>query len=602
MQAPDRLPPLHEGQILLFTGLLLAAGLAASLAAGRLRLPGLVLVLALGMLIGSDGLGWIDFDDFELARSAGIVAVSLILFEGGLSSGFAEIRPVLRTAVILATLGTLLTAALTAVAAALILDLDPLPALLLGSTVAATDAAAVFAVLRGSTLRRRIARTLEGESGLNDPVAILLVIGCIEAIQEPDFGALDALLLAVEELGIGLCVGLLVGWLGAMWLQRVRLPSAGLYPVASIATAALAYGAADTLHGSGFLSVYLAGLVLGTAATPARRTIVTFHDGLAWIAQLSLFLILGLLVFPEDLGDIALEGTAIAVATAVFARPLAALVVTVGQGFDVGERIVLGWAGLRGAVPVVFATFAVTEGIDGGLTIFNVTFFVVLLSTVVQGATIEPVARLLGVQSDEAAIPAPLVEPVLLNRLGAEVIQFPVRDGDAVVGHAVRELGMPREALLNVVVRGERAIPPRGSTVVEAGDQLHVIVRQEAAVEFRELLRRWRTGPLGVRERPRPKPRSRPSVTTVRPWEERDGDPSRPSEVSGRLVIDQLRTRRDEPGSLVLLDDGRYAICGPLLAIGPTGELQQFVRRRLSRAETNGERAWWREVAGAIAR
>ncbi len=593
---------MHEGQLLLFTGLLLAAGLAASLAAGRLRLPGLVLVLGLGMLIGSDGLGWIEFDDFELARQAGIVAVAMILFEGGLSSGFEEIRPVLRTSVILATLGTLVTAALTAVAAAFILDLEPLPALLLGSTVAATDAAAVFAILRGSTLPRRIARTLEGESGLNDPIAILLVIGCIEAIQEPGYGLPDALLLAAEELTIGLVIGLAVGLVAVQGLNRVRLPSAGLYPVASIATAALAYGIADTLHGSGFLSVYLAGLVLGTATTPARRTIVTFHDGLAWIAQLSLFLILGLLVFPEDLGAIALEGTAIAVATAVFARPLAALVVTVGQGFSVGEKLVLGWAGLRGAVPVVFATFAVTEGIEGGLTIFNVTFFVVLLSTVVQGATIEPVARLLGVQSDEAAIPAPLVEPVLLNRLGAEVIQFPVRAGDAVVGHPVRELGLPREALLNVVVRGERAIPPRGSTVVEAGDQLHVIVRQEAAVEFRELLRRWRTGPLGVRERPRPKPRSRPSVTTVRPWEDGDGDPSRPTTIAGRVVIDQLRTRRDEPGALVLLDDGRYAICGPLLSIGPTGELQQVVRRRLTRAETSGERAWWREVAGALAR
>jgi len=593
---------LNEGQLLLITGLLLAAGLVASLAAGRLRMPGLVLVLGLGMLIGSDGLGWIDFDDFELARQAGIVALALILFEGGLSSGFAEIRPVLKTSIALATLGTLATAGLTAVAAGLILDLEPLPALLLGSTVAATDAAAVFAVLRGSTLRRRLARTLEGESGINDPVAILLVIGCIEAIQEPDFGLADAALLAVQELGIGFVVGLAIGAVSALGMQRVRLPSAGLYPVASVATAALAYGAADTLHGSGFLAVYLAGLVLGTVSTPARRTIVTFHDGLAWVAQLALFLILGLLVFPGDLGEIALEGTAIALVTAIVARPLGTLLVTVRQGFTTGEKLVLGWAGLRGAVPVVFATFAVTEGVAGGLTFFNVTFFVVLLSTVLQGTTIEPVARLLGVSSDERAIPAPLVEPVLLNRLGAEVIQFPVRPGDAVVGHAVRELGLPREALLNVMVRGERAIPPRGSTVVEAGDELHVIVRQEIAVEFRELLRRWRDGPLGVRERPRPQPRSRPSVTTVRPWEAVDGDPSRPREIAGRIVLDQLRTRRDEPGSLVLLDDGRFAITGPLLAIGPAGELQQFVRRRLSRAETSGERAWWREVAGALAR
>ena len=591
-----------EGEILLITGLLLAAGLVASLAAGRLRMPGLVLVLGLGMLIGSDGLDWIDFRDFELARQAGIVAVALILFEGGLSSGYAEIRPVIKTSILLATLGTLLTAGLTAVAAALILDLEPLPALLLGSTVAATDAAAVFAVLRGSTLRRRLARTLEGESGVNDPVAILLVIGCIEAIKEPTFGLLDAAVLAVEELGIGLVVGFAVGALAVQGLKHVRLPSAGLYPVASVATAALAYGAADTLHGSGFLAVYLAGMFLGTAATPARRTIITFHDGLAWVAQLVLFLILGLLVFPGQLGDIALEGTAIAVATAVFARPLATLLVTVRQGFTTGEKLVLGWAGLRGAIPVVFATFAVTEGIEDAQLFFNVTFFVVLLSTMLQGTTIEPVSRWLGVTSDEAAIPAPLVEPVLLNRLGAEVIQFPVREGDAVVGHAVRELGMPREALLNVMVRGDRAIPPRGSTVVEVGDQLHVLVRQEVAVEFRELLRRWRHGPLGPRERPRARPRSRPSVTSVRPWEDGDGDPGRPREVSGRLVIDQLRTRRDEPGALVLLDDGRYAITGPLLAVGPPGELQTFVRRRLSRAETSGERAWWREVSGALAR
>jgi cell volume regulation protein A len=593
---------LHEGQLLLFTGLLLAAGLLASLAAGRLRLPGLVLVLGVGMLLGSDGLGWIEFDDFGLARQAGIVALALILFEGGLSSGFSEIRPVLKTSVALATLGTLGTAALTALAAGWILDLDPLPALLLGSTVAATDAAAVFAVLRGSQLPRRLARTLEGESGMNDPVAILLVIGCIDAIQKPEFGLPDAALLAVQELGIGFVVGLLIGFGSAEALKRVRLQSAGLYPVASVATAALAYGLADTLHGSGFLAVYLAGLVLGSVSTPARRTIVTFHDGLAWVAQLALFLILGLLVFPGDLGEIALEGTAVALVTAVLARPLATLAVTVAQGFSLNERIVLGWAGLRGAVPVVFATFAVTSGIEDGMTFFNVTFFVVLFSTVLQGLTIDPLARLLKVTSDEAAIPAPLVEPVLLNRLGAEVIQFPVRAGDAVVGHPVRELGIPREALLNVVVRGERAIPPRGSTVVEAGDHLHVIVRQEAAVEFRDLLRRWRSGPLGARERPRPQPRSRPSVTTVRPWEDGDGDPSRPSALAGRVVVDQLRTRRDEPGALVLLDDGRHAITGPLVAIGPSGELQAFVRRRLTRAETNGERAWWREVIGALAR
>ena len=589
------------GLLALGVGTLLAAGIGASLLAGRLRLPGLVLVLILGMVIGTDGLTVIDFQDYDAAQSAAIMALALILYEGGLSSGWAEIRPVIGQSIALATAGTILTAGLTAIVAMWLIDeLTGLEALMLGSTVAATDAAAVFAVLRGSTLRRRLARTLEGESGVNDPIAILLVIGCIEAVQNPGYGVLNAIWLAVSELAIGAAVGLAVGALGVIVLRSVTLPSAGLYPVASVAFAGLAYGGADTIHGSGFLAVFLAGLVIGSASSPARRTVITFHEGLAWVAQLALFLLLGLLVNPAELIEFIPEGTAIAVTTAVIARPLAALLVA--YGFTMPERLILGWAGLRGATPIVFATFPVTEGITHGDEIFQVAFFVVLLSTILQGLTIEPVARWLRVTSDEAAIPVPLVEPVILNRLGAETMQFPVRSGDAVEGHPVRELGLPREALLNVIVRGDRAIPPRGSTIIQEGDQLHVLVRQEVAVEFRELMRRWRTGPVGTPERPRRQPRSRPSVTTIRPWQDSDGDPQRPKELSGNTVIEQLRTRRDEPGALVVLEDGRFAVCGPLLAIGPSGELQAFARRRLANASGPGERAWWQEVVGALAR
>lgn len=592
---------MDEGLIALAVGALLAAGILASLLAGRLRLPGLVLVLVLGMVIGNDGLDLIDFSDFDVGQSAAVIALGLILYEGGLSSGWAEIKPVFGVSIALATLGTALTAGLTAVAAALLFsELSTLEALILGSTVAATDAAAVFAVLRGSTLRRKIARTLEGESGVNDPIAVLLVLASIEAIQHSEFGLLDALWLAASELAIATVVGLAVGGFGVLVLRRVTLPSAGLYPVASVAFAGLAYGGADVFHGTGFLSVFLAGLVIGSASSPARRTIVTFHEGLAWVAQLALFLLLGLLVNPSDLIDIIPEGAAIAIVTALLARPIAALLVA--HGFTVPERLMLGWAGLRGATPIVFATFPVTMGVEHGQLIFQVAFFVVLLSTIVQGLTIEPVARWLGVTTDEAAIPAPLVEPVLLNRLGAETMQFPVRAGDAIVGHPVRELGLPREALLNVIVRGERAIPPRGSTIIQEGDQLHVLVRQEVAVEFRELMRRWRRGPIGVQERPRRRPRSRPSVTTIRPWQPTDGDPQRPTAVGGIDVIEQLRTRRDEPGALVALEDGRFAVAGPLLAVGPSGELQAFARRRLGTATSPGERAWWQEVVGALAR
>jgi cell volume regulation protein A len=589
------------GLVALAVGALLTAGIGASLLAGRLRLPGLVLVLVLGMAIGTDGTGWIDFQDYDVAQNAAIMALALILYEGGLSSGWAEIKPVIGVSVLLATAGTALTAGITAVAAALLFsELTTLEALILGSTVAATDAAAVFAVLRGSTLRRKIARTLEGESGVNDPIAVLLVLASIDAINKAHFGLLDALWLGVSELAIGAAVGFAVGGFGAWALRTVTLPSAGLYPVASVAFAGMAYGGADSLHGTGFLAVFIAGLVIGSTTSPARRTVITFHEGLAWVAQLALFLLLGLLVNPGDLISIIPEGTAIAIVTALIARPLASL--AVAHGFNLPERLMLGWAGLRGATPIVFATFPVTEEIPHGALIFQVAFFVVLLSTILQGLTIEPVARWLGVTSDEAAIPAPLVEPVLLNRLGAETMQFPVRADDAIAGHPVRELGLPREALLNVIVRGERAIPPRGSTIVQEGDALHVLVRQEVAVEFRELMRRWRTGPIGPEARPARRPRSRPSVTSIRPWQPADGDPQRPKELVGLEVIEQLRTRRDEPGALVVLEDGRYGVAGPLLAVGPSGELQAFARRRLANASSPAERAWWREVVGALAR
>jgi cell volume regulation protein A len=593
---------MSDGPVILAMGALLAAGLLVSVAGGRVRVPGLVLVLGLGMAIGSDGTDWIDFSDYELARRIGIAALALILFEGGLSAGFAEVGPVLGPALRLAIVGTAATAAVVGAVAHLLFDFSWLRSFLLGGIVASTDAAAIFAVLRGSTLRRRVARTLEAESGLNDPIAILIVFACIDALTKHGYGAGDAVWLAVRELALGLAAGLLVGAGAAFALRRLRLPSAGLYPVASLASAAMAYGAADSVHGSGFLAVYLAGLVLGSVSTPARRTMATFHDGIAWIAQLTLFLVLGLLVFPSHLGSVAAKGAALAAVLTLVARPLAVLVSTIRAGFDMPERLLLGWAGLRGAVPVVLATLPVTAGVGGSREFFDIVFFAVVLSTLVQGTTVEPVARALGVTSDELALPAPLVEPILLRRLGAEIVQFPVRESDAAAGRRVRELGLPREALLNLLVRGERAIPPRGSTVIEPGDQLHVIVRQEAALEFRALLERWRDGPLEPPPRPRPRLRASPPITTVRPWSAADGDPTRPQKLGPLPVIEQLRTRRDEPGALVRLEDGRYAATGTTVAIGPAAALQAVARRRLARATKEGDRAWWQEVIGALAR
>jgi len=397
---------MEDGELILIAGSLLAGGIVASLIAGRLRVPALVLFLGLGMLIGSDVTGLIYFDDYELARTIGVIALALILFEGGLAAGFDEIRPVLRPAISLALVGTVATAVVAGLAASWLFDFSTLEGLLLGSILAATDGAAIFALLRGSTLKRTIARTLEGEAGLNDPVAVLLVLGFIDWIQKPHYGVLDMMALFGVQLAIGAAVGLALGWLSVVAFRRLHLAGEGLYPVATLAAAALAFGAADTLHGSGFLAVYLVGLALGTDRTVSARPAVTaFHDGLAWIAQLTMFFTLGLLVFPSQFGDVAIKGGTLAIVVVFLARPLAAFLATLPERFTAGERLALGWAGLRGAVPVVLATFPVIEGVPHSLEFFNIVFFAVLLSTLLQGSTFEPLAKRLGVTTTEPALP-----------------------------------------------------------------------------------------------------------------------------------------------------------------------------------------------------
>lgn len=591
---------MNDGQLILITGALLAGGLVASFVAVRLRVPSLVLFLGIGMLVGSDGTGWIAFNDYELARTVGIIALGLILFEGGLATGFDEIRPALRPALSLAFLGTLGTAVVAGLVASWLFHFSTLEGLLLGSILAATDGAAIFAVLRGSSLDRRLARTLEGEAGLNDPVAVLLVIGFIDWIQRPDYGLLDMLGLFVTQLGIGAVVGLFVGRVGVQAFRRAQMASSGLYPVASLTIAAIAFGAADVLHGSGFLAVYIAGLSLGSAQIPARRTIAAFHDGLAWIAQIGMFFVLGLLVFPGQLGGVALEGTVLALVLVFVARPLAVFVATAFERFSIAEKLTLGWSGLHGAVPVVLATFPVIHGVPHSLEYFNIVFFAVLLSTLLQGSTFEPLAQRLGVTTAQPALPRPLAETGTIRALGAEVVEVPVHEEDAITGCFVRDLGLPRDALLNVIVRGEEAIPPRGSTRIEAGDRLHLLIRQEVSESVIDLTQRWRSGPIGVPEPPRRPVRSHTAVLTVRPSAVDDGDPARPESIDGVEVVQHLRTRRDVPGALVLLADGRYAVSGPLVAVGPPRQLQRHIRRELHGAETDTERAWWQEVAGVL--
>jgi cell volume regulation protein A len=566
--------------------------------------PGLLLFLFLGMAIGSDGLGLIAFNDYELARRIGTIALALILFEGGLTAGLLEIRPVLVPAVSLALVGTIVTALVTGATAAALFSSPLLEGLLIGGVLAATDGAAIFALLRTSTLKRRLARTLEGESGFNDPVAVLLVLGFIDWIERPGYGVADMALLFVQEIGIGLAVGVAIGLASVSALRRVRLATAGLYPVATVAIAALAFGGADALHGSGFLAVYVAALILGTVGVPAQQTVTAFHQGVAWLAQVTMFLALGLLVFPSRLDEVALRGAALALVLVFVARPIAVAISTPGSMFRWSERVVLSAAGLRGAVPVVLATFPVIARVPNSTELFDVVFFAVLLSTAVQGVGFEPIARRLGATTSEPALPRPLSDAGTIRRLGAEVLEFHVGPEDAVVGARVRDLGLPREAVVNVIVRGDEAIPPRGSTILRAGDRLHVLLRSEHARDVRRIVERWRRGPVGPAPRPPVRPQGTPPLFTVLPFgaSRLVGEPARPHAVVGEPVSAQLRIRRDVPGALVALTDGRYAVVGPVVAVGSRRALAEWASRRLRRLDRGApERAWLQNVVGALA-
>jgi cell volume regulation protein A len=481
---------LDEGLILLLVGAVLAASVVVALGASRAGVPSLVAFLALGMLLGSDGPGGIEFDDAELARQVGVVGLAAILFEGGLATSWRRLRAVAVPAALLSTVGVAVTAALTGLAAYVLFDLTLLQSVLLGAVVSSTDAAAVFATLRFTHIRRRLARTLEAETGGNDPMAIALTIGLIEWIEDPSFALHDLALLLVQQLGLGLVVGVALGLAATRIFSRLP-PSIGAFvPVASVAAAALSFGAADVIGGSGFLAVYLVGLAVGSTPSRYRRQLVAFHVGLAFLAQVTMFVVLGLLVFPHELPSVALAGLALATLLMLVIRPIAVWTSTAFSAFTNRERAVVGWAGLRGAAPIVLGTFALSSEIPSGSTIFNAVFFVVVVSTLIQGTTLEWVADRLDVVDPAAG---PLEPPLELGPLSSlDLVEFAVAPDHAIAGAAVRELGLPRSALIAVIARGQDTIPPRGTTVIEPGDRLFALVPHAERPVLEDVFDRWR--------------------------------------------------------------------------------------------------------------
>ena len=359
----------------------------------------------------------------------------------------------------------------------------------------------------------------------------------------------------------------------------MRLPTDGIYPVATIAIAGLAFGLAEVAHGSGFLAVYLTALALGSARIPARRTIVAFHEGVGWVAQIGLFILLGLLVFPSTLGDVALESLALSAVLIVIARPLAALLATVFAPLNLRERAMLGWAGLRGATPIWLATFPVVAGVGTGQELFSIVFFVVVTSTLVQGATFEPLASRLGLTTDEPALPRRLLESGRIRRLGGDVISYRLKPGAAAAGHLVRELGLPREALVNVIVRDGRRDPAARLDRAARGRRAARPRPRRAARGGRAADPALERGPIGVPPPPLLPPRGSPQVFSVRPVRDDGDDPSAPDDVGGIPVVAVLRSRRERPSALVALADGRYSVVTEgVVAVGGRQALAQLVR------------------------
>jgi potassium/hydrogen antiporter len=397
---------MHFEEWLFIVSILLLLSIVAWKVSSRLGIPALLLFLVIGMLAGSDGPGGIYFDDALAAQSVGIVALAFILFAGGLETDWKTVRPALGAALSLSTLGVLLTAAVVAVFSLWLLRVSFTEGLLLGAIVSATDAAAVFSVLgaRNIQLTGKLLPLLELESGTNDPMAIFLTVGLTNLLTNPHESIFSILLLFARQMGIGIVAGLLLGGVAIWILKRLNLDVEGLYRVFTIALVLFSYGLTALLGGSGFLAVYLVGLLLGNSAVQRVDRLSRFHDSLAWLMQIAMFLILGLLVFPSRLPAVFISGLLITGVAVFIARPVSVLLALLPVKMSFREKLFVSWVGLRGAVPIVLATFPLLAGLNKASFLFDLVFFVVLASVLLQGASVPLVAKWLGV-----VIPQPVI-------------------------------------------------------------------------------------------------------------------------------------------------------------------------------------------------
>ncbi|MEV6754773.1 potassium/proton antiporter [Streptomyces sp. NPDC051214] len=459
-------------QLLLICSLVLLVAVAAVRISSRSGLPSLLLYLGIGIAMGQDGIGNVTFNNAELTQVIGYAALVVILAEGGLGTKWKEIKPALPAAAVLSIVGIAVSVGVTAAGAHYLVGLEWRQALIIGAVVSSTDAAAVFSVLRKVPLPSRVTGILEAESGFNDaPVVILVVAFSAAGPVEHWYVLIGEIAL---ELAIGAAIGIAVGWLGSYGLRHVALPASGLYPIAVMAIAVAAYAAGAMAHGSGFLAVYLASMVLGNAKLPHWPATRGFAEGLGWIAQIGMFVLLGLLVTPHDLLDDTWPAIIIGLILTMVARPLGVIASLLPFRMPWQEKALMSWAGLRGAVPIILATIPMVNGVDDSQRIFNIVFVLVVVYTLIQGPTLPWLARKLRLGDSSGAADLG-IESAPLERLRGHLLSVAIPKGSRMHGVEVGELRMPAGAAVTLVVRNGESFVPQPTTVLQRGDELLVV-------------------------------------------------------------------------------------------------------------------------------
>jgi potassium/hydrogen antiporter len=474
---------LNIENILLIGSILLLVSIVAGKTSYKFGVPTLILFLAIGMIAGADGLG-INFDDPKIAQFIGIVSLNFILFSGGLDTDWLTIKPVLWQGVSLSSLGVLLTAVTLGIFVWKITDFTIYEGLLLGAIVSSTDAAAVFSILRSNrlALKSKLRPTLELESGSNDPMAYVLTIAFLGLVVNQEKSFISVIPLFFQQMIIGALAGYLFGKVSTYIINKIRLDFEGLYPVLVIALMFLTFSATDFVGGNGFLAIYICAVYLGNQDFIHKKSVLKVFDGLAWLMQIVLFLTLGLLVFPTQVVPVLGIGILISLFLIFIARPLSVLVSLIPFRMRFRRRIYISWIGLRGAVPIVFATYPLIAGIEKANMIFNIVFFVSVTSVLIQGTTLSVIAKWLHVALPEKVKPRSSVELFLSDRAKTVMDEIEIPKHCYAVGKEIVELHFPRTSSIAVINRDGKFITPNGSTVIEANDVLIVIADDQQSI------------------------------------------------------------------------------------------------------------------------